>query len=88
MFPAFTIPQVISEELELLLKLGVSIVILIMFSFYNYIRSLDKKTLIQDITLVRALIENKHVYINEEGDYIICMKDTCEQCNACKKYNK
>ena len=88
MFPAFTIPQVISEELELLLKLGVSIIILIMFSFYNYIRSLDKKTLIEDITLIKALIEHKHVYINENGDYIICMKDTCEHCNACKKYNK
>jgi len=75
------------EEVDLLIKLGVSILLLIMLSFYNYIRSLDKKTLIEDITLVRAILHNKRVYIKEDGDFIVCMKDSCTRCNACKRFN-
>jgi hypothetical protein len=77
----------INERIELLAELVISLILFAMMSIYNYVRTLDKKTLLEDIALAKAIIQRKPVYLKEDGTVGICIHNSCVHCNMCGKFN-
>ena len=79
--------EFIHDEIDLLMKFTVSLILLIMMTCYNYIRTLDRETLITDVTVVRAIVQGKYTYLKEDGKIVICMKNPCNNCDTCPSFN-
>ena len=51
--------DLIREELELIAKFTASLALLLLASLYNYIRTLDKETLITDMLLLKSVMRGE-----------------------------
>ena len=77
--------DVIKAEIELMMKFVSALILLLLASLYNYIRTLDKNTLVNDIFLLKCVMQGKCLYLQEEGK-IIAIEDhkiTNLPCSTC-----
>jgi hypothetical protein len=82
--------DIIRQELELIVKFAALITILLLSSFYNYIRTLDRETLLNDVFLLKCIMQGKCIFLKDEGKIIvieghkrICLPCTCSNCATC-----
>ena len=82
--------EIIRQETELIVKFSALILILLLSSLYNYIRTLDKETLFNDIFLLKCVMQGKCIFLKEEGKIIViedhkrtCLPCTCNNCATC-----
>jgi hypothetical protein len=76
---------IIQDELEMLLKISVSLLILVVLSLYNYIRTLNKEMLLEDILLIRSIMRGKHVRLKKDGRVVVCSHHSCKNYDSCRK---
>jgi hypothetical protein len=83
--------DVLRDEIELILKFLSALVLLVLASFYNYVRTLDRETLLNDILLLKSVMQGKCIYLKNGGKIIvieghkkICGRCTCSDCDTCK----
>jgi len=57
----------LESELSLILKAIISIFLLLLVLVYNYLRTLDKETLINDIMLLKAVTKGEHIMFKDNG---------------------
>ena len=72
----------IQDQLTLLVEFSISIAMLLMIAVYNYVRTLDRETFLQDISLVRAIMRGEHVCLKKDGKVSLCNQNPRE-CGIC-----
>jgi hypothetical protein len=66
----------------LMLKLGAALIILLIGAILNYLRTLDKQTLISDIQLIQLLMSGEKITFREDGTWV-AVKNPSKSCEEC-----
>ena len=84
--------DLIREELELIAKFTASLALLLLASLYNYIRTLDKETLITDMLLLKSVMRGERICLKDKGTLVFIENHkriatsllcTCSDCDTC-----
>ena len=79
----------VADEIALILKLLVAFTAVLIGSFLNYVRTLDKETFINDIQLLRLVASGERILFLENGKWIVVKdhKRVCDDCTYTKCNN-
>ena len=79
------------DEINLIVNAFVAIGLLLLVAIYNYIRTLDRETLVNDIMLLKAVKNGEHIMFKSDGKWIAvknhkqhCPNCTCRNCDECQ----
>jgi hypothetical protein len=82
--------DIIRVEVELIIKFSAVLLLLILASICNYMKTLDKETLLNDVFLLKCVMQGKCIILKEEGKIIViedhkrrCVPCTCSNCVTC-----
>jgi len=73
---------ILHEEIALILKTSTAVILLLLAAAYNYIRTLDRETLVTDLMLLRAIARGERIIYQNNGEWI-AIKDHKKQCISC-----
>jgi len=75
------------DQINAIISMLCAIVLLILAAFSNYIRTLNKQTLITDLSILKAVLSGGYICIGDEVDWK-CFHNhkevPCRKCGECK----
>ena len=65
-----------------MVKFLAALILLLLASIYNYLRTLDKETFINDMQLLKLVINGERIMFKKEGKWVVIKdhKRVCEEC--------